>query len=133
MNPDYDVAPNQAEGKILNQLELNEKLVEPDKATYDYINRNIQLGNVPLSEFVFEMAEHQVGKRFLEMPGNEAGYYVGYWMGKTILEMQQYRFTAGLSIQAIGRQLINSKFSKQIIKDETVQGALSSLVTKKQQ
>lgn len=117
---------------VQNQIQLKDKLVEPDKDFTQEINRNIQLGYIKAQDHPYYVSEFQIAKLAKEVPPEEGGIYVMNWLSDVKQSTLNFAFTSGLSIEATGRQLNNTQVLKNISIDNSSKGGLADLMPKKQ-
>lgn len=91
---------------ILNNVQVHNKLIEPDIKLSEFTTRNLQLGNIDKREFMF--IKHKIDRlvKYSRLP-KEHGGWVAHDFAKEIGEMIDLIITASTSKNGMGRELLS--------------------------
>lgn len=91
---------------VLNNIQVHNKLVEPDTKLSNYTTRNLQLGNIDRLEFMF--IKHKIDRmvKYSKIP-LEHGGWVSHDFAQEIAEMIDLIITASTSKGGMGRELLS--------------------------
>lgn len=99
-----------------SDVQVREKLVEPDIKNAAKINRNFQLGNITKAE------QYHLGHKFgfamtLKNYPRDKGGWVLNQIGDNIVSEVDAMLTLSLSVGAVGRRSVNSKEQRNYISE----------------
>jgi len=118
---------------FVNSAEIGRRFMEPERdVTTKMFNRNLQMGFIVRDDLLVMESQWNSAQLIKDIPP-ENGQFLFTWIGDHLLKAINFKLATSNSIEGRGRQSVISRIVRSFSKDETPQGGISAMLSKKKE